>query len=89
MLEAQLRYIVEALLYMDENNLRVISIEQNMHDKYNQWIQSKLKKTIWKIGGCQSWYQDAKGNVTTIWPDFTWAYILLMKSFDYKNYIKQ
>jgi len=89
MLEAQLTYIVEALLYMDKNNVRVISIKQNIHDKYNQWIQSILKKTVWNLGGCHSWYQDAKGNVTTLWPDFTWIYYLLMRNFDYKNYIIQ
>jgi len=89
MLEAQLKYIVEALLYMDENNIRTFSVKQSAHDKYNEWMQLKLKKTVWYLGGCHSWYQDAKGNVTTIWPDFTWIYYLLMKNFDYKNYIRQ
>jgi hypothetical protein len=45
-----------------------------------------LKNTVWQAGGCHSWYQDAKGNNTTIWPDFTWVYILFMKTFDFKNY---
>jgi hypothetical protein len=89
MLEAQLKYIVEALLYIDKNNVRSVSIKQSVHDKYNQWTQSKLKKTVWHLGGCHSWYQDAKGNVTTLWPDFTWMYHLLMNNFDYKNYIIQ
>jgi cyclohexanone monooxygenase len=89
MLEAQLKYIVETLLYMDEKNIRVVSLKESVHEKYNQWIQTKLKKTVWHLGGCHSWYQDAKGNVTTLWPDFTWIYYLLMKNFDYKNYITQ
>ncbi|CAF2815917.1 unnamed protein product [Rotaria sp. Silwood2] len=87
MLEAQLKYIVETLLYIDKNNLRSFSIKQNVYDAYNQWIQSKLNKTVWHLGGCHSWYQNAKGTVTTIWPDFTWIYHLLMKKFDYQNYI--
>ena len=89
MLEAQLKYIAEALLYMDENKIRSVSIKQTAYEEYNQWIQSKLKKTVWQLGGCHSWYQDAKGNVTTLWPDFTWIYHLLMKKFDFKNYIIQ
>ncbi len=89
MLEAQLKYIVETLLYMDEKNIRVVSLKESVHEKYNQWIQRKLKKTVWHLGGCHSWYQDAKGNVTTLWPDFTWIYYLLMKNFDYENYIRQ
>ncbi|CAF4150912.1 unnamed protein product, partial [Rotaria sordida] len=82
MLEAQLEYMVETLLYIDKNNLQSFSIKQNVHDEYNQWIQSKLHKTVWYLGGCHSWYQNVKGTVTTIWPDFTWIYYLLMKKLD-------
>ena len=89
MLEAQLKYIVEALLYMDQHRLRSVSIKQSVHDQYNERLQSKLKSTVWFAGGCHSWYQDAKGNVTTLWPDFTWLYHRLMKTFDSENYIQQ
>jgi hypothetical protein len=86
MIEAQIQYISQALLYMQENNVRTFDVKENVHDQYNQNIQSKLKKTVWQSGGCHSWYQDAKGNNTAIWPDFTWVYILFMKNFDFKNY---
>jgi hypothetical protein len=89
MIESQINYIAEAFLYMDKFSLRSIEIKENVHEKYNKNLQSKLKKTVWQKGGCHSWYQDAKGNNTTIWPDFTWIYILLMKNFDYGNYISR
>ncbi|CAF2504916.1 unnamed protein product [Rotaria sp. Silwood2] len=89
MIEAQINYTAEALLYMDENNIQMLDVKQKVHDEYNQNIQSKLKKTVWQSGGCYSWYQDAKGNNTAIWPGFTWTYILFMKHFDPKNYIFQ
>jgi len=89
MIEAQIQYISEALLYMQEKNVRTLDVKQDVYDQFNQKLQSKLKKTVWQSGGCHSWYQDAKGNNTTIWPDFTWVYILLMKNFDSKNYIFQ
>ena len=87
MIEAQIHYIGEALLYTDKNNIRAIEVKQNTHDEYNARLQSKLKKTVWQSGGCRSWYQDSKGNNTVIWPDFTWTYILLLKHFDSENYI--
>jgi hypothetical protein len=89
MIEAQIQYIAEALLYMDENKFQTLYINKNAYEKYNRDLQLKLKKTVWQAGGCHSWYQDAKGNNTTIWPGFTWVYILLMKTFDYQNYILQ
>jgi hypothetical protein len=89
MIEAQIDYIAEALLGLEEKNVRTLDVKQNVHDQFNQDLQSKLKTTVWQSGGCHSWYQDAKGNNTMIWPDFTWVYILLMKKFDYQNYILQ
>jgi hypothetical protein len=89
MIEAQLGYITEALLYLQEKNSRTLAVKQDVHDRFNQKIQSDLKTTVWQSGGCHSWYQDAKGNNTTIWPDFTWVYMLLMRRFDAKSYIFQ
>jgi len=87
MIEAQVHYIAQALLYMNEKNVRSCDVKQNVYDEYNQDLQSKLKTTVWQSGGCHSWYQDAKGNNTVIWPGFTWVYVLLLKNFDSKNYI--
>ncbi|UJR21710.1 hypothetical protein I4U23_024787 [Adineta vaga] len=87
MIESQINYIAEAFLYMDKYNLKSLEVNREAHDNFNQTVQLKSKKTVWLSGGCHSWYQDAKGNNSTIWPDFTWIYILLMKTFDYENYI--
>ncbi|CAM4784190.1 unnamed protein product [Rotaria magnacalcarata] len=89
MIEAQIHYIAEALLYMEKNNLQMVDVKHNVHEKFNQTIQSKLKTTVWQSGGCHSWYQDAKGNNTAIWPGFTWDYIVYMKYFDIDSYIFQ
>lgn len=86
MIEAQLQYITDALLYMDQAKLRTFDVKPTAYEQFNRNLQAKLKDTVWQSGGCHSWYQDAKGNNTTIWPGFTWVYMLLMKAFDYKNY---
>ena len=86
MIEAQLKYVVEALIYMQKNGIRSLAVKQNVNDEFNHRLQSKMKPTVWQSGGCHSWYQDAKGNNTTLWPDFTWIYDLLLRNFDYQNY---
>ncbi|CAF0819003.1 unnamed protein product [Adineta steineri] len=86
MIEAQLKYIMEALIYMQENRIRAMTVKENIANKFNKEIQLKLKKSVCQVGGCHSWYQDSKGNNTTIWPGFTWTYDLLLRKFDYQNY---
>ena len=86
MIESQINYIAEAFLYMDKHNLNSIAVKETVHEEFNRNLQFKLKNTVWQKGGCKSWYQDAKGNNTSLWPGFTWSYILLMNTFDHQNY---
>jgi hypothetical protein len=37
-------------------------------------LQDKLDGTVWLEGGCASWYLDAKGRATTLWPSTTLAF---------------
>ena len=41
---------------------------------------------MWNSGGCSSWYIDANGLNTTIWPDFTWRFRRLTRRFDVAAY---
>jgi hypothetical protein len=89
MIEAQMQYISEILLAMEQTNSSIFEVKQDVNDRFNKRIQGGLKTTVWQTGGCRSWYQDPKGNNTTIWPGFTWVYILLMRNFDIENYTLQ
>ena len=42
--------------------------------------------TVWTAGGCKSWYLDAHGNASTIWPDFTFRFRSRTKRFDTGDY---
>lgn len=35
---------------------------------WNRRVQERMKRTVWSTGGCVSWYLDASGRNTTIWP---------------------
>ncbi len=40
-------------------------------DAWNDRVQERMKRTVWNTGGCSSWYLDANGRNTTIWPGTT------------------
>ena len=48
-------------------------------------IQRRLRDTVW-LSGCASWYLDAHGRNTTIWPGFTWEYRLRTRRFRPADY---
>ncbi len=57
-----------------------------MQDEYNEELQRRMRRTVW-TSGCGSWYLDARGRNTTLWPGFTWEYRLRTRRFDAANYL--
>ncbi len=85
MIESQLNYVIDALRVMDEQGFAEFEVRPDAMAAYNAQIQSKLPGTVW-MSGCASWYLDADGKNTTIWPDFTWRFRHRTRRFDTKAY---
>jgi cation diffusion facilitator CzcD-associated flavoprotein CzcO len=86
MIEAQLDYLMDALRVMERRGATRVEVRSSAQDTYNVDLQSRMDRTVWNSGGCQSWYIDANGKNTTIWPDFTWRYRRQMRRFDEAAY---
>jgi hypothetical protein len=41
---------------------------------------------VWNTGGCQSWYLDANGRNTTLWPTFTFEFMRALRHADLGEY---
>jgi hypothetical protein len=41
-----------------------------------------MARTVWNAGGCNSWYIDATGRNSTLWPDFTFRFRRQATAFD-------
>jgi cation diffusion facilitator CzcD-associated flavoprotein CzcO len=85
MIESQLRYVMDALRVMDEQRIATFEVRPEAMAAYNAQIQSKMPGTVW-MSGCASWYLDAEGRNTTLWPDFTWRFRHRTRRFDTRPY---
>ncbi|RZI89409.1 MAG: NAD(P)/FAD-dependent oxidoreductase [Microbacterium sp.] len=43
-----------------------ITVRADVEDEFDQEIQQRISASVW--GGCDSWYRDSAGRVTTNWP---------------------
>jgi cation diffusion facilitator CzcD-associated flavoprotein CzcO len=86
MIEAQLNYLLGALDAMERRGAARIEVRKDAYDAYNAHIQDRLGGTVWNTGGCSSWYLDANGRNSTIWPDFTWRFWQQTRRFDAPAY---
>jgi cation diffusion facilitator CzcD-associated flavoprotein CzcO len=86
MIEAQITYVLGALDQMKARGAGRVEVRADAQTAYNDRLQSKLGKTVWNTGGCASWYIDAEGKNTTIWPDFTFRFWKETREFDAAAY---
>ncbi len=86
MAESHLNYLSSALQEMDRHGLATFEVREDRQREYNAKLQDRMKQTIWTTGGCSSWYLDAHGNNTTLWPIFTFLFRGLTRRFDKDAY---
>ena len=86
MIESQIAYVVDALDRMDEAGIAAVEPRRELQDAWNARLQEDLQGTVWNSGGCSSWYLDAAGRNTTLWPTFTLPYRRELARFDVRAY---
>ena len=86
MIESQINYVVDAVTTMKRRGISRVDVRRDAQDAYNDELQRKLGGSVWMTGGCASWYLDAHGNNTTLWPDFTFRFRRQTKRFDIDAY---
>ena len=82
MIEAQLNYVMGAVAHGG-----VVEVKPEVQARFNDEVLRRTQGTVWSSGGCNSWYLDAKGRNTTIWPGFTVAFWFATRRFDARNYV--
>jgi cation diffusion facilitator CzcD-associated flavoprotein CzcO len=86
MIESQLNYLVDAMDTLRDRGLHTVEVRESVMDDYNTALQDRLADTVWMTGHCASWYLDAHGKNTTLWPDFTFRFRNQLRHFDIGAY---
>ncbi|MFE2584138.1 flavin-containing monooxygenase [Streptomyces sp. NPDC059378] len=72
MIESQLNYLADYVRQLDVLGGRAALVARpSAVNAWNRRVQDRMKRTVWNTGGCTSWYLDASGRNTTIWPGTT------------------
>lgn len=85
MIESQLSYLLDCFRTMERKQAQVVEIRSEVEAAYNDEVQQRMQKTVW-ASGCVSWYLDARGRNTTLWPGFTFEFRRRTRRFDRQNY---
>ncbi|MFD0022217.1 flavin-containing monooxygenase [Streptomyces sp. NPDC058382] len=87
MIEAQLNYMADYLRQLDVLGGRVaLDARPSAVGTWNRRVQERMKRTVWNTGGCTSWYLDAGGRNTTVWPGTTSEFRRATRTVDIAEY---
>lgn len=85
MIESQVTYILDCLRSMRRHEAREVEVRPASETRYNEEMQHRMQGTVW-ASGCVSWYLDARGHNTTLWPGFTFEFRHRTRRFDPQAY---
>lgn len=87
MIESQLSYMADYLRQLDVLGGRAaLTPRTSAVGAWNRRVQERMKRTVWNTGGCTSWYLDANGRNTTVWPGTTGEFRRATREVDLGEY---
>ncbi|MER7809404.1 NAD(P)/FAD-dependent oxidoreductase [Streptomyces sp900116325] len=87
MIESQLNYMADYLRQLNVLGGRVaLGARRSAVGMWNRRVQERMKRTVWNTGGCTSWYLDANGRNTTVWPGTTGEFRRATRTVDLVEY---
>ncbi len=81
LIESQMLYIGRAIDAALKSDRAAIEVSADAEARYTEMIHSEMNRTVWKNGGCQSWYQSKDGHVIAMFPGFSFTFRRLAGAF--------
>ena len=86
MIEAQTKYILQALDYRRAQGLETIEPRPDAQARFIEQIDAGTEGSVWTAGGCVSWYLDRTGRNSTLWPGTVRSYQRRLARFEPSEY---
>jgi hypothetical protein len=85
-IEAQIEHLLGALCHMRHAGVDAVEPRPGAQAAWVADVDRRMRGTVWRAGGCASWYLDAAGRNAVLWPDFSWRFRRRVARFDPREY---
>ncbi len=86
MIEAQVDYLMRVLAWRRSGERHAIEPRAEAQSRFLAEVDRGTRGSVWTAGGCLSWYLDATGRNSTLWPGSVRAYQRLLSRFEPEEY---
>jgi cation diffusion facilitator CzcD-associated flavoprotein CzcO len=85
-IESQMKYITDSIRLLEKSGKQAVEVRSEAEEEYTRMVHSEMEKTVWKSGGCTSWYQSKSGHIVAMFPGFSFTYRRLASRFKPKHH---
>jgi cation diffusion facilitator CzcD-associated flavoprotein CzcO len=85
-LECQYRYVLDAIRRLRASGSRFLDLRPEVQSAWRREIAERSERSVWRAGGCTSWYLNADGQNTNNWPGPWLEYRRRTKQLDPAEY---
>jgi len=82
MIESQLQHVVSTMKYMRDHGVAATEPTAEAQQRWRHDVDARMQRMVWVAGGCRSWYLDATGRNSSLWPDFTFRFRQRVQYFE-------
>jgi cation diffusion facilitator CzcD-associated flavoprotein CzcO len=94
MIEAQVHYIMRCLRWLDDGRMTAVEVREDVQRAYNEGLRSSFARSVWQNrpgnawqAPCTSWYVDARGRNTALWPGLSVGYWMAMRRPNIEDFV--
>jgi cation diffusion facilitator CzcD-associated flavoprotein CzcO len=87
MIEAQIAHLRAALAHRQAREVQTLEPAPERQQGFVAEVDEGSAGSVWTAGGCLSWYTDATGRNSTLWPGSVRAYQRRLRRFDPSDWI--
>ncbi len=85
-MESQANYVMKYVELLDSQGENAfLDLKPEIQRSYNEDLQKKFAGTVW-TSGCKSWYANAEGKITTLYPRLTYDFRQKTMNIDGSEY---
>jgi cation diffusion facilitator CzcD-associated flavoprotein CzcO len=87
MIEAQIEHFIKVVRYRRRHGIAAMEPRSEAQAAFVADVERRMRGTVWVAGGCKSWYLDATGRNSALWPDFSWRFRRRVARLDPSDYV--
>ena len=87
--EMQVRYIMDVIQKMLDQNLGAVEIRQDVHDRYNEDVDQAHTQMVWTHPGMESYYRNERGRIVVNSPWRNVDFYAMTREADLSEYLTE